>query len=67
MLFIGLFLASEDKRVLLTLLGLDGMGLDVMMSMVKLLLRYSQYNTVQNPLAKPPKVTSKEVPQCTFT
>ena len=36
--------------VLLTSLGLDGMGLDVMMSMVKLLLRYSQYHT--KPLAR---------------
>ena len=32
--------------MLLTLLGLDGMGLDMMMSMVKLLLRYSQYHTI---------------------
>ena len=39
------FFASEARRVLLTLLGLDGMGLDMMMSMVKLLLRYSQYHT----------------------
>ena len=30
--------------MLLTLLGLDGMGLYMMMSMVKLLLRYSQYH-----------------------
>ena len=28
----------------LTLLGPDGMGLNMMMSMVKLLLRYSQYH-----------------------
>ena len=46
MLLICLFLASEARRVLLTLLGLDGMGLYMMMSMHgKTLLRYSQYHT----------------------
>ena len=62
MLLICLFLASEARRVILTLLGLDGMGLDMMTSMVKLLFRYSQYHTKR----KPPKVNSKELPQCMY-
>ena len=50
--------------VILTLLGLDGMGLDVMMSMVKLLLRYSQYHIYKTHsrdalAANPPRLIAK--------
>ena len=62
MLLICLFLASEARRVLFTLLGLDGMGLNVMMSMVKLLLKGIGYSRDALAAAKPPKVNSKELP-----